>query len=568
MADQRWGCARLVLRPAYAMALFAACTGACTGSIGEAGRPPTDDPTAPLCSGERVVTKKRLVRLTFNQTTSSIRALLGDALADQVASDFEIVDASHRTFPPLQNPREGALVNDTVFDIGDRMAQQVSKYVSDNFATVTKCATPTDACAQQFLRDFAGKAYRRPITADETSDVDKVYTDVKGFGGSIQEATQFGVYSVLESPGFLYRTELGTDATAMGALGPYELASALSYFLTDGPPDAPLLAAAGANMLASREQIQNQVDRILATDAARQNLHGAMMSYFAITALETIVIDSVKNPSWNDYVRSSMFHESELFLQSALWSGKLADLLTSTRSSVNETLAPIYGIAWPPAGAQLDADGFATVDLPSTRSGMLTQGGFLVARARPMAGSVVGRGLLVNKAFLCNVNPEFPTQLADTITAVNNMLAEATEREKADYRAANTPCSTCHPGFDPYGLALENFDTIAQYRTMDDKGRRIDPSVTLPELAGGAKVADAAAMGKALTAGTAFATCIAKNLMNFALSDVETGGVETNSCAAQAVVKRFAQTDGTFTSLMREIALSQTLSDRLPGGAQ
>src|SRR6185369_8299350 len=47
---------------------------------------------------------------------------------------------------------------------------------------------------------------------------------------------------------------------------------------------------------------------------------------------------------------------------------KARDLLTATRSSINETLAPIYGVAWPPAGAQLDADGFATVDLPSTRS--------------------------------------------------------------------------------------------------------------------------------------------------------------------------------------------------------
>src|SRR6478735_7291326 len=115
MTDQRLGCARPVLWPAYAIPLGIALFAACTGSIGEAGGDPGGGGPgggggSTLCSGEPVVTKKRLVRLTFNQTTSSIRALLGNALADQVATDFEIVDDSHRTFPPLQNPREGSLV--------------------------------------------------------------------------------------------------------------------------------------------------------------------------------------------------------------------------------------------------------------------------------------------------------------------------------------------------------------------------------------------------------------------------------------------------------------------------
>src|SRR5262249_32960374 len=159
---------------------------------------------------------------------------------------------------------------------------------------------------------------------------------------------------------------------------------------------------------------------------------------------------------WNDVVRSSMYHESDLFLQDVLGGGKLADLLTSRKSRINQALAPIYGVAWPPAGATPDADGFAAVDLPETRAGMLTQGGFLVAPARPMAGSVVGRGLLVNAAVLCNVNPAFPTQLAADIAKASSLLANASEKEKAAYRADKSrPCSGCHPNFDPYGLALE-----------------------------------------------------------------------------------------------------------------
>jgi hypothetical protein len=216
----------------------------------------------------------------------------------------------------------------------------------------------------------------------------------------------------------------------------------------------------------------------------------------------------------------------------------------------------------------MDADGFAAVDLPDTRAGMLTQAGFLVARARPMAGSVVGRGLLVNAAVLCNINPAFPTQLAADIAKAQSLLADATEKDKAAYRADKSRvCSGCHPNFDPYGLALENFDTIALYRTEDAKGRPIDAAVTLPPMAGCAKVSGAVEMAAAFTKGDTFTNCVVRNVMGYALAQT-TVGVSTDSCATRAVVDRFnAGGEKTFTSLVREIAVSQTLAARTAGGA-
>jgi hypothetical protein len=126
----------------------------------------------------------------------------------------------------------------------------------------------------------------------------------------------------------------------------------------------------------------------------------------------------------------------------------------------------------------------------------------------------------------------------------------------------------CHPNFDPYGLSLENFDTIGQYRTTDAQGRPIDASVKLPDSAGGAMVNGAADLAQALASGTAFSNCIAKNMLNYALADVSSGEVTADSCAASAVTDAFSKTDGSFTSLMREVALSKTLAVRLAGGAQ
>jgi hypothetical protein len=92
----------------------------------------------------------------------------------------------------------------------------------------------------------------RNQAAQSSGSLLTVYTEVTGKGGTVEEATQFAVNAIFDSPSFLYRTEFGASA-AEGPLTPYELASQLSYFVTDGPPDDQLLAAAAQNMLSTPE---------------------------------------------------------------------------------------------------------------------------------------------------------------------------------------------------------------------------------------------------------------------------------------------------------------------------
>ncbi len=116
--------------------------------------------------------------------------------------------------------------------------------------------------------------------------------------------------------------------------------------------------------------------------------------------------------------------------------------------------------------------------------------------------------------------------------------------------------------FDPYGLGLENFDVIGKYRTMDPEGRPIDASVTLPANAGGAEVLDAAGMADASLPATRFVSCMTKNFIAFALAE---GSAALDSCATVAIKDRFDKSDKSFSSMIREIALSKTLGTRAPG---
>jgi hypothetical protein len=555
------------------------------------------------CQGSEIVASKRLIRLTFNQQVNSIRALFGDAIAARVVADFDLPEPTERTFPPLANTREGSVVTDTVWQMSDNVAKAVGEYVLENFATVTTCgAAPTDDCAEQALANLGGKAYRRKLSSEESARLVSVYTQAKAAGGTVQEAFQHGVYAVLESPHFLYRTEFGAEGSGVeGKLGPYEMASMLSYFITDGPPDDLLLGAAESGALADAALLRGQVERLLATPAARLNLQQAMFAYFAIPALDSVIIDPARAPDFDDGIRNSMYRESELFINDTLWNGKLADLLTSRRSFINDRLAALYGVSDFPGAAVPDAQGFAPVTFAANRAGIMTMGGFLTARARTDVPSVVGRGLLINQVVLCGENPAFPEERTGEIDEISAMQTTMSEREKAEYRAASDDCGGCHSSFDAYGLALEPYDIIGKFRTMDEAGRPIDPRVTLPDNAwaysdfdGDGKrepaadlngdgvlepgtdtsgdgrpdvvvVPDALAMASQIAVSGAFATCMARHLVAYALAE---GGTTTSHCGTQAVAGRFGglpSAERTFSAMVREVALSNAVALRSAG---
>lgn len=517
------------------------------------------------CEGSVLGASKRMVRLTFNQLASSVRALFGDALAEQVKSTFEIGSLTDRDFPPLASPREGSLFIDTVWQSSDAIAQLVGQYVFDNFATVTACADPATAeCGQQYVLSLAERAFRRPLTADEAARLLQVFTEAQATGGTVQEATQYGAYAVMQSPHYLYRTEFGTNPYTEETLSPYELASQLSYFITDGPPDQDLIAAAAGGQLTTQDQLRTQADRLLTTPAARENLQAAVFAYFEIPALSSIVIDPMVAPDFNDGLRNSMYRESELFLNHTLWNGVLNDVMLSRTTFVNQSLATLYGVAYPPAGSTPDADGFAMTELDTNRSGLLSNAGFLTARSRPDVPSVVGRGILVNATILCAEVPPFPEDLADAVAAATTALGDASEREKSEYRTTTTPCFTCHRSLDPYGLALDNFDVIGKYRAADSQGRPISAEVTLPD---GTTTYTLPELANHLAVSGQFASCMAKHLIDYALAEVSVD-ISVKSCAVKGVMDEFNTTSQTFTDLIREIAASSTSAVRSPGGMQ
>jgi Protein of unknown function (DUF1592)/Protein of unknown function (DUF1588)/Protein of unknown function (DUF1595) len=516
---------------------------------------------------------RRLVRLSKGQVVTSVGVLAGDAVEAEIRATEYVDPPESRPFPPLA--LEGSAIGEPHFAFGDRIARAVGKHTLEDFAQVTGCgAAPDDACGRAFVTSFAERAFRRPLVDAERENLLTVYSECKALGGTVQEAVQHGVWAVLDSPLFLYRTELGEGDVASGevTLTSHEMASSLAYFLTDAPPDAELLEVASRAELSTPDAIGAQATRLLETPAVRANLEAAMASYFQLSGSLTLVIDPAVVPGIEvtRELLGQIHHEGELFLRERLWNGPLEELLTSRRTFVNAAIATsIYGIEPPTAG--LDADGFGSVELPEYRAGLLTLSSFLTSRTRSTGASVVGRGMFVNAALACAVNPPFPEPIPEIPDAPP--MVDWTERQKADYRASEPLCDGCHAQFDAFGLALDVFDGIGRYRTTDSMGRPIDSAVVLPETFERERISGPAELAAVIASSEHFKACMVMSFMEFALADVSQGGPRApfpaepaSTCEVRNVVRAFdARPDRSFGDLIVEVARSPMLRLRLGG---
>src|SRR5262249_6594884 len=99
------------------------------------------------------------------------------------------------------------------------------------------------------LLDFAGRAYRRPLSAAEKANLRALYEALKKKGGPHEEAFRGTLARVLVAPAFLFRIEQPPAGKKDGPVNNWELATRLSYFLWSSMPDGELRSSAAAGRL-------------------------------------------------------------------------------------------------------------------------------------------------------------------------------------------------------------------------------------------------------------------------------------------------------------------------------
>jgi hypothetical protein len=358
-------------------------------------------------------------------------------------------------------------------------AEAVAAWAASSMNRLTafgNCSTKDTACGQKFVKAFGSKAFRTKL-ADSDARVAR-YVTLFNAETTYTAAAQTVITAMLQSPHFIYRSELGTGSGGTFTLTPYEVATNLAYLLTGNMPDDTLMAAAdqvAAGSLTTAAMLDQQAQRLLATGDAR--------SQFAIMTFMTgwLGLDKLYTTAKDDTVytltaamRDDMANETRsLILEAFNGTGSFGSLLTSDHSFLNKNLATFYGL---PTGSLGTAFTRVTYTASMQRDpGLLGQASLLIGYSRPDISSPTQRGHMVRSRLLCQNVPPPPANL-DTMLKPPAMTQ--TTRQHFEMQHSVGVCYSCHQLMDDIGYGFEHYDGFGRYRTTEN-GAAIDASGTL-----------------------------------------------------------------------------------------
>jgi hypothetical protein len=516
-----------------------------------------DPGTAASCTPGSPPDTTRLFRLTHAQYDNTVRALTGLDVHPSV--DFP-VDQNQAGFDRGMDLAVGDALGKSYRAAAETLAAQVASTASA-FSKVVGCdPAGGDACARSFIASFGRRAYRRTLTDAETAAYFTLFGGapnlVDGSADDFHKGVQLVVEAMLQNPKFLYRIELST--TGQGGLIPLsgvELASRLSYFLVNGPPDDALLDAAEAGQLVNADAVAAEARRLVQQDAAKETVRDFHHQWLVMDAYANKLTKTSKYPTVTPDLAPVLQQETESFVREVTFSrGKgFTSLMTAPFTFVNKTTAPLYGVS----GSF--GDGLTRVDLdPTQRAGLFTQLGFLAVKAYSNQSSPIHRGAFIQRSVLCTAIPDPP----NNVPQLPGLMATQTTRQEVDAHTAGDGCASCHHGYiNPVGFGFENYDEAGVWRTMEN-GFPIDATGTLAGTTTPTAFGDAIEESAALAASPDARGCYATTWLRYAFGR---STVTSDSCAVAALANNLGDDSYKVTDLMVDVTRTKAFLYRAGG---
>jgi len=362
--------------------------------------------------------------------------------------------------------------------IVDGPKERLAKKLQKRFTGTREPGQTDEAFARQALVRFLPIAFRRPV---DSRDIDTFHNIAKNHwaaGHSFDEGMHLVIRSILISPRFLYRL------INPGEMDAYDLASRLSYFLTQGPPDEKLIELAAAGTLSNPEVLRSEAIRLLPNKA-----EDAMIQSFTSQWLDTRLLPGIMpDPVFKFTAGEIIIAEQEVehfFTEMLTKNLPMTDFIdpnfhyTSPQFAKDNYQYPIeisYDDPW-------DRSKFEIQKLPLTRGGrfggLLAQSAIMTATANGVDTQPVLRGVWVLENILGTPPPE-PPKSVPALTP--DIRGAKTPREMLAAHMADQACTGCHSRIDPIGFMLENFDPVGNWRERwPEVDSPIDSTGVLPD---------------------------------------------------------------------------------------
>jgi hypothetical protein len=510
--------------------------------------PAPPDPETPVEDNERFApAAATLHRLTVSQYGNAVRALLGadvsvptDLEADTPLHGFNAVGASELTI----SPRAAEQYETAALALAGQIVGRV-----ETRGEWLGCDPAGADCLRSALGRLGRLAWRRPLAADETEALTQLALASAAELRDPWQGVMHGLSALLQSPDFLFRVERGEPDPEQPARRRYtslEMASRLSFFLWNGPPDDALLTAGERGDLATEAGVRAAAERMLADPRAEAALTSFFGEYVHLDRLDVgLQKDPATFPQVTATLAASMKAEIEALFHDVAFTrdADFGEILTARRVFVNGELAALYGLPAPP-----DPAVHAPYDLPAghPRGGLLATAGILALYAHNTITSPTLRGKFVVGNLLCVDIPPPPAGVVAQLPEGDG--SPETMRDKVSRHRSDPTCNGCHQYMDPLGLALENFDAVGAYRTTE-QGLPIDATGELM----GETFQGAAGLGRALRETPDFGACLVRRMYRHATGHLENPGEEP---AVRALVARLAEGGNRLKALAVETVAS------------
>ncbi len=416
------------------------------------------------------------------------RLLTGEQYTNTIADTFgeDIALAVAPPLPPLARTNgllaSGAasvgITSDQIHQIQQAAASIATKVVDEEHRDFLLPCRPVDAseadtaCAAEVLRTVGRLLYRRPVGEERVSDLEQVASGAATQLDDFYAGLALAIEAMLISPEFLFVVDVGEpDPARLGSerLDAYSLASRLSFFLWNAPPDAELLSAAESGELHTETGLRAQVDRMLTSTRLEAGMRAFFDDMMAFDEFDTLAKDASVYPMVTGATLADAREQTlKTVIEHAIKGGRdYRDLFTTRDSFMSMNLGPVYGV--PVAG------GWTKYQFPEEglRLGLLTHVSFLAAHSHAVRSSPTLRGRALRELFLCQKVPDAPPNV--DFSALEEAGDVPTARERLQVHNENPSCAGCHLITDPIGLALENFDGAGRYRETEN-GATLDIS--------------------------------------------------------------------------------------------
>jgi hypothetical protein len=307
-----------------------------------------------------------------------------------------------------------------------------------------------EADARKLFAGFLPKAFRRPVTESEVAPYVALVMKRLAAKDCFEDAMRRAYVAVLTSPEFLFHSVEGNVFT---------LASRLSYWLWNGPPDEVLLAAARDGSLQRPEVLHREVDRLLADQRSERFIRDFADQWLELRRVNETTPDPQLYPEYCFLLHEGMVAETRAFLRELIATDAPATALVRPGfAMLTQRLAEHYGIT-AVSGVEV-----RRVALPagSPRGGLLGHAAILKLTANGTTTTPVKRGVWAMDRLLNQPAPPPPPSVG---TIDPDTRGATTVREQLDKHRNDASCAACHAKIDPAGFALESFDPIGGHRT-------------------------------------------------------------------------------------------------------